>query len=124
MRVITWPEPALVTTMASISGASTRPELVAESPSAPCMNSGTKTIVKGSVTGKANTKVYIELYSTASSDTEGKTLLETISVKTNSSGNATFELDVDKLVAGTYVTATVTSADGATSEFAKAVKVA
>ena len=86
-------------------------------------NSGTKTVIKGSVTGKASTKVYVELYSTTSSDTEGKTLLGTITVKTNASGKATFELDVDKLVAGTYVTATVTSADGATSEFAKAVKV-
>jgi hypothetical protein len=36
VRVITWPEPTLVTIIASISGIRTRPEAVADAPSTSC----------------------------------------------------------------------------------------
>lgn len=80
-------------------------------------NTGGKTQISGSVTSKANSSLYVEFFAT-SGDGEGKTLIGAINVKCNASGKGSFSLGMNPLNPGTAVTATVTAADGSTSEFA------
>ena len=73
-----------------------------------------KHTISGSVTAKANSSIYVELF------LNNKIVLSTFTVKTNGSGNADFALTTSALAAGSSVTATATGADGATSPFSAA----
>ena len=78
----------------------------------------TSTTIAGSITGKAKTTLYVEVFSGG-----GETFIGSVSVTTNASGFATFSLVSGKLPAGTSLVATATSPTGSTSEFSAAVAV-
>ena len=87
---------------------------------------GDLTIVGGTLNSAAKSKFTIQFFASPKADPsgfgEGQTLLGSLSVTTDSSGNANF---VDSLLpavqAGEVITATATDSAGDTSEFSKAV---
>ena len=84
--------------------------------------------VVGVLNSKANRVYQVELFVNDVCDPsgygEGQTLLASISVSTDGSGNGPFDVPVAGLVAvGQFVTATATDSDGNTSEFAACVEV-
>lgn len=88
----------------------------------------TATTVDGTLNTTANGIFKIELYSSSAADPsgygEGQQLIGGVTVTTDSSGNASFELlVVPTVAAGRFVTATATDNGGNTSEFGAAVKV-
>jgi hypothetical protein len=88
---------------------------------------GNFTSIAGTVTAGANQTIYVELFSVPSTEAggygEGAVFLGAVRVKTNSAGKATFALNVAKVAAGRFITATATGPDGSTSEFSKALRV-
>ncbi len=86
---------------------------------------GGATRVQGSVTGPASSVLVLDFYADTTADPngygEGRRSLGSTSVTTNSLGFANFDATLSAFtVAGDFVTATATAADGSTSEFSLA----
>ncbi|WP_165226319.1 beta strand repeat-containing protein [Aquisphaera insulae] len=85
-----------------------------------------QTIVKGTLNAAANAAFTIQVFANASADPSGsgpgQTLLGTIAVQTDSSGNARFQGSF-KTQPGTVVSATATDAAGNTSELSAAAAI-
>lgn len=80
---------------------------------APVLGKSTATRVKGSVSGKANTSIYVELFAGS-----GRTFVGSATVKTDAKGKASFAIEVENCAGQTIVaTATTTT----TSEFSTAM---
>lgn len=90
--------------------------------------SGNDAIVRGTFNGTANSTFQVEFFQNTVADAsefgEGQTLLNAIDITTDANGNATFNFTATNLAAGEYITATVTDANGNTSEFSNARLVA
>jgi hypothetical protein len=82
--------------------------------------------ITGTITGKANSVLYVELFCvdgiSSNGYGQGATFLGAVTVTTNASGQATFALDAETVPADCYITATATATDGSTSEFSKGMK--
>lgn len=90
---------------------------------------GAVTRVIGTYTGAANTTILIDLYASPTADPtgfgEGKRYLGTISVTTDASGLASFDVSLAVFTkAGEMIAATATDTAGTTSPFSLAVKAA
>jgi len=89
------------------------------------VRSGGATYVTGSVASAPSTAYWIRVFSSTTADPsgfgEGETFLGEVSVTTNASGNAGFNFTTAGAPAGSFVTATATSAGGDTSEFSNAL---
>jgi hypothetical protein len=88
----------------------------------PVLSSATRsakaTTIAGTITSRAKTSIYIEIFAGG-----GKTLIGAVSVRTSASGVASFSLVAPLLPAGTLLVATATSPTGSTSEFSPALAV-
>lgn len=86
------------------------------------LNTG-RTVVTGTLESRADTTFRVELFASDEPDPsgfgEGERFLGAVTVTTDGSGDASFQLSVDGLPAGALVTATATNADGETSEFGR-----
>ena len=87
---------------------------------------GTGTIITGRLNSTSNSSFFIDLYRSPTADPssygEGKTWFGTVSVTSDTSGNASFALTNSAAnYAGQYITATATASSGDTSEFSFAV---
>jgi hypothetical protein len=78
--------------------------------------SGSSDVLNGTLNSTPNTSFTIEFFSSPSGD-QGKNYLGSVSVATNSSGNATFMFTFTPSSANPYLTATATDANGNASEF-------
>lgn len=90
---------------------------------------GTKTIITGDISGVPKSVYYIDFYKEIALDNlgsgEGETFIGSGTLKTDASGNASFNFSFPKAYADSYVTATVTGKDdGSTSEFSNTLLVA
>jgi hypothetical protein len=84
----------------------------------------TRTVVAGSIATRRNATMEIQLFSSPTSDAEGKTTLATFTVNSGSTGKVSFTHAVTSLATGVRVTATATDvAKRNTSEFSPAVRV-
>ncbi|MFN8624154.1 MAG: right-handed parallel beta-helix repeat-containing protein [Chloroflexota bacterium] len=82
------------------------------------------TVVAGTLATRKNASMEIQLFSSPTSDAEGKTLLATFTVDSGATGKVAFTHTVGVLAPGVRVTATATDASKAnTSEFSPAVVV-
>ncbi len=86
----------------------------------------TTTRVIGDFEGEANVTVSIDFFANSAADPsghgEGGRYLDSISITTDASGNASFDVAINAVTAsGDLITMTVTGPDGSTSEFAAAV---
>jgi len=93
------------------------------------VNSGTGTVVVGTLTAAANTTYRLQFFSNPAADPsgfgQGETFLVNASVKTNGSGVATFSVTIKPAVAvGEVISATATSPAENTSEFSDDATVA
>ena len=93
------------------------------------VNSGTKTVISGTLTASAYTTYQIQFFANVTADPsgfgEGQTYLGTLTVTTNGAGVASFEFSVKPAVAtGEYISATATNPQNNTSGFSADVKVA
>jgi len=79
------------------------------------------TTIEGTVNSAANSTIRIEFFANPDNSAEGETFLGFQNVTTDNSGNVTFSADFSGVAAGQFVTATVTDADGNTSEFSQPV---
>jgi parallel beta-helix repeat protein len=81
------------------------------------------TVLTGTVSSAASATVRVEFFANAPGDAEGRTLLGSASVATDSSGHGSFTTVLSTLLPGgqTLVTATVTDPSGNTSEFSAGV---
>jgi len=97
-------------------------KLAAQAQAAPVITSAHSTI-GGSITGAANSTIYVEFFSVGSTEAggygEGATFLGSTMVKLDGSGKGSFNADVGKLPTGMYITATATGSS--TSQFSKAL---
>ena len=87
---------------------------------------GAITRITGNATAGANQTIYLEVYSVPTSESgygEGAIFLGAVTVRTDGSGKASFALDVARVPAGRFITATATGPDGSTSEFSKALRI-
>jgi hypothetical protein len=89
---------------------------------------GGRTYLTGSLISTPDSSFTLDFYTSATADSsgfgEGKAFLDKILVSTDSAGLAAFDLNLEHLVVtGTFVTATATNADGATSEFSAVIQV-
>ena len=95
----------------------------------------TSTLIAGTVQGRDDTKIMIEVFDSDQADQsgygEGQRYIGTVTVTTDNTGNASFQISATPVEAGTFVTATATALytiNGTnpaynTSEFSAAVKV-
>ncbi|NQE64860.1 nitrous oxide reductase family maturation protein NosD [Caulobacter sp. RHG1] len=79
---------------------------------------GGKVAVKGEATGPASTVVFVELFA---GKTAGERYLGTVKAVADAQGRAAFAGEVDTVGEGSMITATTTTAAGASSAFSKAV---
>ncbi|MDG2527586.1 right-handed parallel beta-helix repeat-containing protein [Caulobacter endophyticus] len=84
---------------------------------------GGKMAVKGEASAPANGVVFVELFASPKGGTEGERYLGTLQAVADGQGRAVFEGQVDGVAAGSAITATTTTAAGATSAFSAAVVV-
>ena len=88
---------------------------------------GAQTTIVGSLDSTANTQFTVELFSNTICDPstrgEGKTLIGTINVTTNGSGDATINVVLPVGTAGLFITGTATNPGNSTSEFSNCVAV-
>jgi CSLREA domain-containing protein len=81
--------------------------------------------IRGRLNSTANTAFRVEVFASSSCDPsgfgEGQTYLGSTAVTTNAGGNGTFALD-GTIAVGAFITATATSPNGSSSEFAKCVQ--
>jgi uncharacterized repeat protein (TIGR01451 family) len=81
----------------------------------------TGTTVAGTLNSTANSTFTIELFNNTACDTsgngEGETFLARTTVTTNAAGQANFSVATGVILAGRFITATATDANGNTSEF-------
>jgi len=80
--------------------------------------SATATTIAGTITSRAKTAYYIELFAGS-----GKTFIGAVSLTTNASGVASFTLASALLPEGTSIVATATSPTGSTSEYSPVLTV-
>lgn len=85
-----------------------------------------RTALSGSLQSSANQSYTIEFFAVAAPEVdgfgEGQIYLGSVSVKTNSSGSASFITSAAAAPKGYFIASTATSSDGNTSEFSKAIK--
>jgi titin len=95
---------------------------------ASAVTSSTETTIQGSLNAAASESFTIQFFADATADPsgfgQGQTYLGSITVMTDSSGNATFTANVPVVPAGYAISATATDPSGNTSEFAQDVTVA
>ncbi|HEX7830206.1 MAG TPA: Calx-beta domain-containing protein, partial [Thermoanaerobaculia bacterium] len=88
------------------------------------MRSGGVTFISGSLSSTPSTAYVIRIFSNTAADPsgfgEGETFVTSVNVTTNAGGTAAFNITTAGAPAGTYVSATATSAGGDTSEFSNA----
>ncbi len=84
---------------------------------------GGKTAVKGEASAPAGGVVFVELFANPKGGTEGERYLGTVQAVADSQGRAAFEGQVDGAAPGSAITATTTTAAGATSAFSQGVAV-
>lgn len=89
---------------------------------------GPTTVIAGTLDSSPNEVFEVELFVSAIADPtgygEGASLLGRVTVNTDVTGNATFEVTLPTgLASGQFVTATATNAAGSTSEFSQALAV-
>jgi 3-dehydroshikimate dehydratase len=82
---------------------------------------GGRLAVKGVLQGPPETLVTVEVFAGRAGTTEGERYLGSIQAVTDASGKAAFAGQVDGAAAGSAITATTTTAAGASSAFSKAV---
>ena len=92
------------------------------------VGTGSKTIIAGSLNGAAGTIYLIPFFADTAADPsgygQGQTLIGSITVTTDSNGNASFTATLSATVpAGQFISATATEPNGNTSEFAQDVTV-
>jgi hypothetical protein len=82
------------------------------------VNGGSPGTVTGTFTGGANSTITIEFFASATNTPgEGETYLGSVTVTTDSSGNASFTFNFTPVAGEPHVTATATDQNGDTSEF-------
>jgi uncharacterized repeat protein (TIGR01451 family) len=90
--------------------------------------SGTNTIVEGTLSGSPSTTYPLQFFSSAVSGPngsgQGQVLLDTIPVTTDRNGTADFTLPLPAVKLGQFISATSTDPDNTTSQFSNAVPVA
>ncbi len=80
-------------------------------------------IVKGIFKGAPNSKFQVELFRNDAAGNQGQFFLDTFGITTDANGQAAFSHQATGVAIGQFITATVTDADGNTSEFATAKEV-
>jgi 3-dehydroshikimate dehydratase len=80
-----------------------------------------KAVVKGALQGPPETSVTVELFAGKPGTAEGERYLGSLQAVTDASGKAAFAGEVDGAAAGSAITATSTTAAGASSAFSKPV---
>lgn len=92
----------------------------------PALTSASRTTIRGTLSGAANTEFRVEFFANAQCDPsgngEGETFMGFITATTNGSGNASFTF-VAPSVQGQVITATATDSRGNTSDFSRCVEV-
>jgi hypothetical protein len=82
--------------------------------------SGADAIVRGTFNGAANSIFRVEFFKNTTANSEGQVFLQAIDLTTDDAGQKPFNLTIANLAAGEFITATVTDANGNTSEFSNA----